>query len=122
MTDSTLAEAQERQLDNEPSRRATFMAWSIEDCVEGECSVRITTRSRTLAKLMEEMSKSPAEEADSNKEAVSRDPPDLEPDGPLLLVEVTDEDEGKEMEEIEQTEEYWGAHNPPPNIHSRLPA
>jgi hypothetical protein len=91
------------------------MAWSIKDCVEGEQSAWVATRSRTVAKAMENTGK--AEEAATSEGVASRDPPGAEPDDPPLLVEVTDENDDEELEGLEQMEEYWGAHNPPPNIH-----
>jgi hypothetical protein len=33
------------------------------------------------------------------------------------LVETPEEDSDDELEKIKESEEYWGAHNPPPNIH-----
>jgi hypothetical protein len=120
ITDSTLAEAQERQLEIEPAKRATFVAWGIEDCVEGERSAWITTRSRTLAKARgepERTGRPQGEEAAASEKEVNQNPSGSEADDPPLLVEVTDEDDDEELEGIEQTEEYWGAHNPPPSIH-----
>jgi hypothetical protein len=54
VTDTTLVEAQERQLEEMPAQRATFLAWSLDECVEGVASVWATTRRQAAKKLEEE--------------------------------------------------------------------
>jgi hypothetical protein len=111
-----LAEAQEKQLEELPVKRATFMAWSVDECLEGEKSVWATTRSRAKAKEVDQKKSDqppdPEGFADQEKEEISGDH-ERPMDG--LVDEGSESDE--ELEKLKGSHEYWGAHNPPPNIH-----
>ena len=90
VTDSTWAEAQERTLTYSSAREA-FMAWSIDECLEGIQSVWSTTKS---AKFGESIPRSQDPDEDDSKE--------------------------EDLDTLAVGEDYWGASNPAPNLYVEL--
>jgi hypothetical protein len=100
-----LIDAQEKAMEELPVKRATFVAWSIEDCLEGTASVWATTRGMKAKKSPH--TRVPTEEDSSQKEETVKN------DG---------EDCGNKVDKdglnsLQIAEDYWGATNAPPNIH-----
>ena len=81
---------QEQVADLTPMQRATFVAWDIEDCLVDVRYVWAITRGQNW------------------KESH----PSLD--------ETLDSKELDELEELNVSQEYWGATNPPANIHVHI--
>lgn len=87
--------------DSEPARRATFIAYTLDDCLEGCASVWAVTRAKTRET---QGGTEPANEKEDASEAARTQ-------------------EGKERRRTQVTEEsflLWEASNPPPNMHIHL--
>jgi hypothetical protein len=127
-----LAETQEGWLQREPAARATFSAWTIEDAIEGKKSAFATTRSQNAKREENQGENSPTVPAwtdPSTENTTSRKvEPILEVGGgdsqtmkgpttkiPIETGEPKDKDD--ELDTLDPTTEYWGAVNPPPNMH-----
>jgi hypothetical protein len=112
-----LTDAQEGWRDRDPALKATFAAFTLDDGLEGRKSAFLTTRSQAKRK-----------EEDTANETEGRAPTDKEPtvdagggvpeENSSKIEENLDEDE--ELDALEPTTEYWGALNPPPNIHLNM--
>ena len=90
VTDATLAEAQERALTYSTAREA-FLAWSIDECLEGVQSAWPMSKLINLGESLPQ------------------------PEG---LVE--DDDSNEDLDTLAVGEEYWEAINPAPNIHVEM--
>jgi hypothetical protein len=108
VTDTSIAAAQEQLLEEAPARRATFVAWNLEDCLDLTRSARATTRSRAGQEAKDK----------AGREELRDDPPvqPLESNQEPLPSEHSDSTDD-ELEAIKSTQAYWGAHNPSPNVH-----
>ena len=89
VTDSTLAEEQERMLSYSTAREA-FLAWTIDECLEGFQSVWSSVRSANSGETV--------------------------PQPENLAENDLDED----LDTLAAGEEYWGATNPAPNMHVEM--
>ena len=94
VTDSTLAQEQERMLTYSTAREA-FLAWSIDECLEGVQSVWPTDKSANSGETIPQSNKSQPEDAEES------DPND-------------------ELDTLDVADEYWDASNPAPNIHVEM--
>jgi hypothetical protein len=123
-----LVEAQEGWRDRDPALRATFAAYTLDDGLEGRAGAFVVTRNQTKRE-------------DAPKETAPSSPPDstaIEDGGGVQLqgeaskksdakqpdvIEEGPSDTGSdELDMIKPTAEYWGAMNPPSNIHISMDA
>jgi hypothetical protein len=134
-----LADAQESWRDREPAQRATFAAWTLEEALEGKKGVFVTTRSKTKIEpyveshLANETAPPSSKEQDEAGGGVDL-PPSIpaptsvplipppsstsaKPQAPSSPTPEQEDLENEDLDTLEPTLEYWGATNPPPNIH-----
>jgi hypothetical protein len=129
-----LAEAQEAWLARTPAERATFMAWTLDDALKGKRSVFATTRAQSRALPTDKTStpewagkehlaapKSTEPAVEAGGEEVNKLAQNVPQKAATPEPEVPHKDDTSNAEEdldsLEQTTAYWGATNPPPNIH-----
>jgi hypothetical protein len=107
-----LASVQETWLEKEPAKRATFVAWSLSDCLEDQKCAFATTRGMRLRKEMIPDGVSTLKAGGGEDSVIIQE--NLQPS----KVDLPTEEE--ELDSLQVTEEYWGALNPPPNIHIEM--
>jgi hypothetical protein len=111
-----LAEAQEEWLEREPALRATFAAFTLKDGLEGVQSAFRMTRSQAKKGADDaSTAENPTTEAGGSIEvALENEEVALENENGIGTPQT---DDGDDLDHLEPTAEYWGALNPPPNIH-----
>lgn len=131
-----LAEGGSAWSDRPPAERATFVAWTLDDCLEGRKSAFALTRSQKKAASDPATVKEPtAIEAGGGNTR-----PHLEPESagtlnaePEMPIPLSHEDrtpaerpddlvENDELDALEATKEYWGATHRPPNLNIGMDA
>jgi hypothetical protein len=119
-----LVDAQEVWEHRPPAEKATFVAWTLDDCLEGHQSAFAVTRGQKAKKATSHSEpETPHVDAGGGKGPENRHHVgpkeaalDARPKGKDLL---TESDDGlDDIDELETPEEYWGATNLPiPNLH-----
>ncbi|KAF7365343.1 Retrovirus-related Pol polyprotein from transposon opus [Mycena venus] len=112
---NNLMDAQEEWLERTPAAKATFMAWTLQEALENERSAFAMTRSQ---KKMGEVIVPPVAEAPvETGGGIGAKLEGSEIGARLEDSESQAKVEEDELDVLEPTAEYWGAVNPPPNIH-----
>jgi hypothetical protein len=133
-----LAKSQESWLERIPAAKATFMAWTLEDALEGQKSAFAITRNQArkteVPGLKDDISptvNSVVEPGGGISTHKDSSPLPTSTTIPHISVQEDQEDtptasdpeasnidnEEDELDSLLPTTAYWGARNPPPNIH-----
>jgi hypothetical protein len=116
-----LTDAQEGWRDRDPALKATFAAFALDNGLEGKNSAFLTTRSQ--AKGEEETKRETKGKAQTGSEPTVNaggGVSDVSEDVPEEISGEIEENPDQELDALEPTTEYWGALNPPPNIHLNM--
>jgi hypothetical protein len=111
-----LSETQEAWLERIPAARATFTAWTLEDALEsGKSSFAMTRRQAREESKAQDASAivDTTVEAGGGNSGPSSAANNIDSGDSSSKIPMQED----ELDTLQLTMEYWGATNPPPNIH-----